>query len=198
MGIKIHQYPNEATIVNGQDFYDIDAYVSLGVYETKKIKAMTLVDGLSALKPYGSFYDTTTQTVASGASAAMKLNTTAFNQHIEVVNDGLGNPTVMQVGKTGVYDLKFSAQLNRTTGGSSKQVIIWLRVNGSDVPYTSGHMTLEANHGKDIAAWNYFLELNADDTIQLMWSQNDSIEILHELGTAFPSVPSVIATINMI
>lgn len=198
MGIKIHQYPTEATSVNTNDFYDIDAYVSPGVYESKKIKASTIASGLSALKPYGAFYDTTTQTVATNGTAAMKLNTTDFNQDISVINDGLGNKTIIKVTKSGIYDLKFSAQLNRTTGGSSKQIVIWVRVNGIDVPYSSGFMTLEANHGKDIAAWNYFLELSANDEVQLMWSQNDDIELFHQVSGIFPGLPSVIATINMI
>lgn len=198
MGIKIHQYPDEALIVNANDLYDIDAYVSAGVYQTKKIKASTLIDGISALKPYGSFYDTTTQTITSGSIAAMKLNTTDFNNQIDIGTDGLGDPTIIQVQKDGIYDLKFSAQLNRTTGGSSKQVIIWFRVNGVDVPNSATHMTLEANHGKDVAAWNYFFNLNASDEIQIMWTQNDAIELLYEAGVGYPDVPSVIVTINQI
>lgn len=198
MGIQINQYPNEATIVNGNDLYDIDAYISAGVYESKKIKASTIADGISGLKPYGSFYDTTTQTITSGSTAAMKLNTTDFNQDISVINDGLGNKTIIKVVKSGIYDLKFSAQLNRTTGGSPKQIVIWARINGVDVPYSSGHLTMEANHGRDIAAWNYFFDLNASDEIQLMWTQNDDIQLFHEVGVGYPDTPSLIVTINQI
>ena len=198
MGIKIHQYPNEATIVNGNDLYDIDAYISAGVYESKKIKAITLSEGISALKPYGAFYDTTTQTVTSGSTAAMKFNTTDFSQHIEVGNDGLGNPTIIQVQKGGIYNLQFSAQINRVSGGSSANIVVWFRVNGIDLPNSATKKTTESNHGKDVLAWNIFLNLSANDEVQVMWTQNDAIELLYEAASTYPAIPSVIATINLV
>ena len=198
MGIKIHQYPDEALIVNGNDLYDIDAYVSAGVYQSKKIKAVTLADGISALKPYGAFYDTTTQTVASGSTAAMKFNTTDFNQHIDVGNDLSGNPTIIQVQKDGVYDLKFSAQINRTSGGSTADIVVWFRINGVDLPNSATKKTLQSNHGKDVLAWNIFLNLSANDEVQIMWTQNDLINLHYEAATTYPAIPSVIATINLI
>lgn len=63
MGIKIHQYPDESTIFNGEDFYDIDAYVSPGVYQSKKQKGSVFFDQFAV----GLFSQTTLVTVGNSA-----------------------------------------------------------------------------------------------------------------------------------
>jgi hypothetical protein len=157
----------------------------------------------SELKFYGSFYDTTTQ-IASGIDKvdAMKLNSTdsSCTNGVSIVNDTFGNPTKITVQKKSVYNIQFSAQLNRTSGGQSKQVSIWLRKNGIDVSYTNTHISVQANANKLVAAWNIFIQLNAGDNAQLMWSTQDTaIQLLHEVANLIiphPATPSLILTIT--
>jgi len=61
MGIKINQYPNESGAFNREDYYDVDAYVSAGVYQSKKQKGGVIQDALG----YGLFSQTNSVTVGN-------------------------------------------------------------------------------------------------------------------------------------
>lgn len=157
---------------------------------------------------YGSFYDTTTQLapLIDGIPQIyrVKFNSTdvAATNGFSVVNDEFGNPTKILATTTGVYNFQWSAQLQRLSGGSSKQAVVWIRINDTDVIGSTGHVTLQANAKYLLPAWNYFIQLNAGDYLQLMWSQDDNIEILYEGPSLsppyYPGTASIIATINQI
>ena len=155
----------------------------------------------SAPNIYGEFYDTTTQTTATNVPKAMRYNTNGVANGVSVINDGLGFPTIIKTNTVGVYNIQFSAQLSRTSGGQAKQVIIWLRKNGTNIPNTSTIITMQANDDYIVAAWNFFVALLPADELQLMWAQTDNIEILYQaenLLIPYPAVPSVILTVNKI
>jgi hypothetical protein len=148
---------------------------------------------------YGSFYDTTTQTVASGQVKAIELNTTDISSGVIIANNLLARPTRITVNTTGVYNIQFSAQLNRLTGGNTKQIDIWLRVNELNVPWSTTGLNVQANANKLVAAWNFFVNLTATQYVELMWTQNDAIDILTSPATVdYPDTPSVILTINKV
>ena len=150
--------------------------------------------------PYGAFQDNTTQTAAATSTAyAVKLGTTDFTNSVVVKNDPSGNPTYIVVDETGVYNLAFSLQLQKTTA-NKKSAWIWIRVNGTDVADSATRVALQGNSAELVAAWNFFLNLEANDYVQLMWAVEDTgITILHEAATAFcPAIPSVILTMNFI
>ena len=163
-------------------------------------KTVITIPGSGTSTPiYGSFYDTTTQSVASGQVKAMELNTTDISGGISIANNSLGRPTRITVNTTGVYNLQFSAQLNRTTGGSAKQIDIWFAVNDVNISNSNTGVTMQANDGKIVAAWNFFVSLTAGQYVELMWTQNDAIDILAEVaGVNYPATPSVIVTMNKI
>lgn len=163
-------------------------------------KTVVSIPGGGAAAPvYGSFYDTTTQTVALGAVKAIELNTTDITGGITITNNALGRPTRLTVNTTGVYDIQFSAQLYRTSGGVEKEAHIWLRKNGTDVPYSDTGITMQANNGRIVAAWNFYVSLNAGQYAEIMWTQDDAIEILASpAGALYPETPSVIVTMNKI
>lgn len=143
---------------------------------------------------FGSFYDTTTQTAAAINTAyAMTINTTDLSQGVYI-----GSPTSrIYVDRPNVYNVQFSAQLDKTTGGVGL-VWIWLRKNGVDVPSSTGFVRLQGNNAELLAAWNYLVQLNAGDYIEIMWEVDDtSVQILYEAATAVhPATPSVIVTVS--
>jgi hypothetical protein len=144
----------------------------------------------------GSFLDLTTQTVTLGAIAAVKLGTTIFSNGVTVSNNSRIN-----VDYAGIYNLQFSMQLRRTTGGGAKQVIIWIRVNGVDVPNSATHVTFQSSSDYLVPAWNFFVDMTAGQYVELMWTQDDAIEMVYEAANTvvpYPSVPSVILTMNKI
>lgn len=163
-------------------------------------KTVVTIPGSGVAAPvYGSFYDTTTQSVTAGQVKAIELNTTDISGGITIANNTLGRPTRITVNTTGVYNLQFSAQLNRTTGGNSKQIDIWLRKNEVDVPCSNTGLAVQANADKLVAAWNFFVSLNATQYVELMWSQDDAIDILASgAGVSWPETPSVILTMNKV
>jgi len=176
---------------------------SLGGVISKWVALYSNQSGLFGMNSYGSFYDTTTQ-IASGNNQvdALRLNSTdsSATNGISVVNDSFGYPTKITVTKTSIYNIQFSAQLNRTTGGTPKQISIWLRRNGLDLANTNTHISVQANANKLVAAWNLFVRLNAGDNAQLMWTTQDTnIQLLHEpvnLTIPHPETPSLILTIT--
>jgi hypothetical protein len=143
---------------------------------------------------YGSFYDTTTQTAAAINTAyAMTFNTTDLSFGVT-----RGTPTSrIYVDRPNVYNVQFSAQVDKTAGGVAL-VWVWLRKNGTNVPDSAGQIRIQGNNAEILAAWNYIIELNAGDYIELMWEvDNTSVILLAEVASAVhPSVPSVILTVT--
>jgi hypothetical protein len=143
---------------------------------------------------YGSFYDTTTQTAAAINTAyAMTFNTTDLSFGVT-----RGTPTSrIFVDRPNIYNIQFSAQVHKTSGGVGL-IYVWLRKNGTNVPDSAGQIRIQGNDGEILAAWNYVIQLNAGDYIELMWEVDDtSVELLAEVATGIhPSIPSVILTVT--
>ena len=150
---------------------------------------------------YGSFYDTTDQTVASGEVAAMKFGTTDFSSGVSITNDISTNPTQISIANTGIFNIQFSAQFYREAGGSAADLVIWLRKNGTDIPNTSTIVHFANNTVYNVAAWNFFVDATAGDDYQIMWTQDDAIIMLHDpenLVVPYPAIPSVILTVSQV
>lgn len=142
---------------------------------------------------YGSFYDTTTQTAAAINTAyAMTFNATDLSVGVTV-----GTPTSrIYVDTANVYNIQFSAQLDKTLGGVGL-AYIWMRKNGVDVPNSTGQIRIQGNNAEAIVSWNFLLQMNAGDYFELMWEVDDtSIVVLAEVASAVhPAIPSVILTV---
>ena len=163
---------------------------------------------LSGTFTYGSFFDTSTQTSASNVPQAMRLNSVAVDEtnNVSVVSDGTYKTRITPA-LTGIYNLAFSAQLDKSGGGGSDaNVYIWLRHSVlGDVPNSSTRIQIKANQRYLVAAWNFFIKLNAGEYAQIMWAQDDNI-VLHAENAQVappsaynsPEIPSVILTVNRI
>jgi hypothetical protein len=150
---------------------------------------------------YGAFQDNTTQSALSINTAyPVKFNTTDLTNGVSIVNDGSSNPTKITLSNTGIYNIQFSLQLEKTGGSGNMIADIWVRKNGVDIPSTTGKVVLtgSANASPIIAAWNYVLDLAAGDYIQLMWAtSNTNIEIVAAGATSpHPAIPSSILTVT--
>jgi hypothetical protein len=151
---------------------------------------------------YGAFEDNTIQTAAAiNTPYAMKFGITDLNNGVTIVSDG-SNLTRITIANTGVYNIQFSAQFDRTNSGTDS-IDIWLRKNGVDVPGSGGKivMTGGATASQTIAAWNYVLNAVSGDYYQLMWSTPDThVRLLYEAAQtspfAHPTIPSVILTVT--
>jgi hypothetical protein len=146
---------------------------------------------------YGSFYSTQDQTNAGATSVnKMTLNTTDLSNGISVVSNSR-----ITIANAGVYDIQFSAQLDKTDSGDDK-VEIWLCKNGNPIANTNTETTLVGNNGKHVAAWNWFVQAAVGDYYEICWNSSDTSVFLNSVVAASnptrPAIPSVIVTVNQI
>lgn len=156
---------------------------------------------VSPFSPFrmGSFYDSTFQTGAINTALAMRFGTNDIvGNGVSVTPDGLGNRTQIIVDTDGVYNVQFSAQIEHGAGAGAV-VDIWYRKNGVDIPYSNTSVSMQANT-KQVASWNYFVNLVVGDVFQIMWAKNNiNLELAPALAAApHPETPSVILTVNRV
>lgn len=153
----------------------------------------TVTNAINAPKIYGSFYDTTTQTnPVANVARAVTLNSIA-----SLYGTKLGNPTSrVYVSDTGVYNVQFSVQADKT-GGGADPLYIWLRVNGADISYSASKVVVNGPNDENIPAWNFLIVMEANDYFELMWSSSDTTMHLEAIPAAapVPAIPSVILTV---
>lgn len=149
----------------------------------------SLIAGGNTPGYYGSFYDTSTQTISiNNAVSALSASNT-----LESYGVTLSSNSRYVFAHSGVYNIQFSMQLQNTSP-NIHDAYVWLRYNGTDYPYTNGTITVPGAHGAGngidgtaIVAFNYVLTLSAGDYLQLMWSTTDAANI--SVATIAPTVP---------
>lgn len=183
--------------------------VTVALAENKANQALALVDklnkaveGLQMTPPprefkrarYGSFYDTTTQTATViNTATAVTFNTTDLSNGVFI-----GSPTSrIIVDSEGLYNFAISFQIDKTTGGTG-QFFIFFRVNGVDVPDSAGLIRIQGNNAEIFSAYNLFLQLKANDYVEIMFSVDDLSVELHTIAATppVPAIPSIILTVN--
>lgn len=155
--------------------------------------------------PYGAFQDGTDQTIASTTTAyPMTFDTTDYSNGVTVVTSG-GKASRLTVANAGVYNLQWSGQFVNTDT-QEHDTSVWIRKNGVDVVGSTGQISVPNKHGgvngHTLAAWNYFVDMAANDYIELMWSAtNTAVSIQHLAAGTSPTRPttaSVIATLSYV
>jgi hypothetical protein len=146
---------------------------------------------------YAAFSSSVTQTVAANVEKAITVNTTnVVPLGIELVGD-----SEYKVLNDGVYNFAISAQVRHTAGGTST-TSWWFKVNGQNVSNSATDMRLQGNNAEEVFYVNIFLDLNANDKVQIFWSSTDAASQLYAIGIRSsptrPAVPSVIITINSV
>jgi hypothetical protein len=149
---------------------------------------------------YGAFSDTTTQTATANTATLITFNTTDYTNGVTV-----SSGSKLTVAYAGTYNIQFSVQLENTDTQLS-DVSIWIRVNGVDVAGSTGLISVPNSHGGTnghaVQGWNYFLQLNANDYVQLVWSTSAATTSIKYYAAAStptrPATASVIATVNQI
>lgn len=140
---------------------------------------------------YGSFFDTTTQTAtAINTATAITYDNTAYNYGIYI---DPANTSHVKVSKPAIYNIQFSMQLDKTSGGVGN-FWIWAAINGTAVPNTGCQVRVQGNNAEIFSAANFFLPLSNGDYFELYFSVDDlSVEL-----TAFPATPPVPAIPSII
>lgn len=155
----------------------------------------------AANRAYGAFSSSDSQTGSVSAGTALTCTTTDVADGVVLQND-----SQFKVPNTGVYNVQFSAQM-RNTDNEQHDVVVWARIDGIDVPDTGTRITVPARktasvYGYAVPAWNFFLELDADQYVELMWLPTSTSVTLRSLpaslSPAYPADPSLIVTVNQV
>ena len=150
------------------------------------------VNSALAVPNYGSFIDTTTQSVTSVTNPQpVTLNTTVASANFSIVS---GSQVTAAV--AGTYNLQFSIQLETTTASLSN-VEIWLAKNGTAVVDSNTRFITKGSGEAAFAALNYVESLAAGDYLELIWASDDANMQMITAPSLFggPRIPSVILTI---
>ena len=163
----------------------------------------TQVEGLQMTPPpvpkrrtrYGQFYDTTTQTAALTSTAyPITFNTTDISDGVRLRSPSTSE---VEVDTEGLYNFQVSIQLD-CTGGSNREVWVWVRKNGADIPNSASYVTIQNNNSELLQAFNLFANMKAGDYVQFMWAVgNTDAQLATFAASAFaPAVPSIILTVS--
>jgi hypothetical protein len=147
---------------------------------------------------FGSF----TRSTGATATAINTPQTVSFESQ-DLARGGIawtaGTPTRIYVYTPGTYNFQFSAQATKSSA-SLGYMWIWPAISGTDVPNSSGRVSFQGSNSDLIAAWNWFLTMNAGDYFELKWAVNDlNTVLIQDAAPAFgPTIPAVILTANRV
>ena len=202
--------PAQPNLGNPGEVYDrlffSQTFSNIGNYASRVTNALGALFGPRGGKyinaPYGAFQDSTDQVAANTTTAyAVTFDTTDFSNGVT-----LSNSSRLNVSQSGIYNVQFSIQFTNTTN-SSQDVDVWFRKNGTNIDKSNSRFGFAPRKGAGdpfhtIAAINYFVSLNANDYVEIMWRPTDvgvSIE-QYPAGTSptRPAVPSAIVTLSFV
>jgi hypothetical protein len=202
--------PAQPNIGNPGEVYDrlffSQTFSNIGNYATRVTNALGALFGPRGGKylnaPYGAFQDSTDQVAANTTTAyAVTFDTTDFSNGVT-----LSNSSRLNVSQSGIYNIQFSIQFTNTTN-ASQDVDVWFRKNGTNADKSNSRFGFAPRKGvgdpfHTIAAINYYLSLNANDYVEIMWRPTDvgvTIE-QYPAGTSptRPAVPSAIVTLSFV
>jgi hypothetical protein len=75
-----------------------------------------------------------------------------------------------------------------------------LRKNGENVPNTASKVAIQGTAAETVAAWNFVIQLEPSNYVELMWSSDDANVVLHAASatSVWPAIPSVICTVTQV
>lgn len=150
---------------------------------------------------YAAIQRTTDKTFVANTATQITFDQNDFLSGC--ANDGTDG---IRVSYAGIYNYQFSVQL-KNTDSQIHSAWIWLRVNNVDVAGTGSKFDVISSHGGTpgfvIAACNFFVELQADDTVE-MWAAASNTAVTFDATGAstspfvMPAIPSVVATLSFV
>lgn len=184
---------DSTALIDNSEFLALDGIDTTQTIQ-EQIDAIVLTGGQSI---YGAWFDTTDQAnVDTTNGNYIKCNTT----DTAATNGLYVSPTdstkfYVPSGGTGVYQIQFSVQVLKSTGGTA-DLYIWLVINGTQVADSAGQIQIQGNNTESIEGWNYQIALSAGDYFQIKWHSDSAAVTLETIAAVSPSPvsPSVILT----
>lgn len=165
------------------------------------------IDGSGVRFPYGAFSSDQDQTTTANTATLMTLNTTDFSNGVSI------SSSKIRVTTAGIYNLQFSTQF-QNTDNQIQDISIWLRQGSgvgasTDIAGSTGFISIPAHksaaagqEAKQISGWNYYVNMAADDYIEIYWSTTNATVTIQHYPTSTspvrPSTQSVVATLSFV
>ena len=147
-------------------------------------------------KYYGEFTKTSDQTPAATNTAyALTFNVTETSEGVSI-----GSPASrIVIAQSGLYQVLCTAQIS-SSNNSAKDVWLWLRKNGSNVPDSARIVTININNGYVPMTMSEIVSLAANDYIEVMFAANDTaITVDNVAVTAFaPAAPAAVLSVTQV
>ena len=156
---------------------------------------LTNINPANVTRTFGSFTSNVTQTNSNvGNAVYMTLNNDEGSNGVSIVSS-----SQITTAQTGNYNIQFSAQMEKTDGGTDT-VEIWLTKNGSSVANSATRLRIQGTSEKDVAAWNWLVNsANVNDYYEIAWASTDANMQLVAIGSGSTlsgvAVPSLIVTV---
>ena len=145
--------------------------------------------------PNGLFFNTADQNFAAINTAyPIVFNQTYLHNAVDLVSSSRATISV-----SGIYNFQYTGQV-LSSSSSAKTMYIWIRRNGTNIGYSTRATTIAANSQYSPVTWNFDIDLQANDYIELMASVTDVTLHLDAEAAAspHPGIPSSVLTINYI
>lgn len=151
--------------------------------------------------PYAAIQRTTDKTFTANTATQITFDQNDYLNGCE--NDGTDGIHVLNAG---IYNYQFSVQF-ANTDTQIHAAYVWLRVNGVDLAGTGSKFDVPAKHGASdgylIAACNFYVELQANDYVELFAAVVNTGVYMEAYAAqtspfAMPAVPSVVATLSFV
>jgi hypothetical protein len=145
--------------------------------------------------PNGFFYDVSDQALGIVSTAqAVEFDTTYLTRFVSIASS-----SQITVEVAGVYRFSVSLQVNEDTGGA-RDVHVWMARNGTDIGYSTHEYHLHGSGEKVVAEWNFIIDLDEDEYIEIMWTADNvdtSLQATAAAG-AHPGIPSAHVSVEYI
>lgn len=164
-----------------------------------RVSNITTASIYNASSISGAFSDSSDQTVLT-TPTVVNFNT------IEDDTRGvtLGGTTRLTVASAGIYSFTISPQMAHS-GGGTETVILWARINGSDVPRSASSFEMGNNNDRSIPFVELILPMNAGQYLEWVFVASTGTTVTLEAypavlsppaAFAVPAIPSVIVGIK--
>ena len=195
--------------------------VTLGSQTATFTASIALTNMTVTVATAGSIYLGMTLTgtgVSAGTRVVSQTSGTAGGTGVYVVSISQTTASTVMTGSVqskiivstaGIYNLQWSGQFVNTAA-AIHDITVWLRQDAAgaavDIPGSAGLVSLAAKHGAfnggAIVGWNYFVQLQADEYVELWWTTPDPAAYIIAYPAAVsptrPSTASIIATLTFV
>jgi len=173
--------------------------INISVAAVLKVSA---TEGILLVRPtifprlfYGKFLSTQSQVpTAINTPIAVTFNVQDIASGVLVQNG-----SQIKVLNAGLYSFDFRLQVT-STNSSQKNIWIWARKNGVDIPTSTTKVSVSGNGIELVPSWDFVYSMLVNDYFELMYATDDTTLIINApAAIAFaPSTPSAVLKVKQV